>query len=165
MKHQHPKRILVVAVLCALLVGALALVGCAGRGSLSSELTDEAGGYKVIADDAGKGSSVMASGGFIVEEGQIVVISPDMSKGNLQIRLMDGAGNIVIDEKIGGRVLSTYEIAPGDYGIGAKCDENGPTGTILVVAVDKAEFEKQNQDLEAALAAAAKDAKAASAAA
>ena len=153
MKHLHLKGVFVSAVLCALLLSALVLVGCAGKGSLSSDLGDGDGAYKVTADDAGKGSAVMASGGFVVEEGQIVVISPDMTKGNLQIRLLNASGDLVIDEKVSGHVLSTYEVASGDYGIAAVCNEDGATGTVLVVAVDKAEFEKQNQDLEAALAA------------
>ena len=42
---------------------------------------------------------------------------------------------------------------------------SAPKGLVKGYILNKAEFEKQNQDLEAALAAAAKDAKSASAAA
>lgn len=147
MKHQF-KGALIVVMLCAMVVGMFALAGCAGKGSLSSEINDETGAYIYKADDAGSGSSVLASGGFVVKEGQIVVMSPDMSKGSLQLKLLDSKNNAVLNEKATGRVLSTFEVAPGDYGIGVACNENGSTGSLVVAVVDKAEFEKQNQDLE-----------------
>ena len=154
MKFHHSKSTLVIVVLCTLLVGVFVLTGCAGRGSLSSEIIDETNAYKVTADDASKNSAVGASGGFIVEEGQIVVVSPDIQKGSLQIKLSLGTQQPAIDEKINGHVLSSYEIVPGDYAISTTCNEDGTTGTVLIVAVDKTEFEKQNADLEATLAAA-----------
>ena len=161
MKCQSSKNVLLATVFCALLVGSFVLVGCAGKGSLSSDIEDETGAYMVKADDAGKGSMVMASGGFVVKEGQIVVVSPAIKKGNLQVKLMNASNEAVLDEKVTGSVLSTFEIAPGDYAISVTCNEDGTTGELIVVAVDAAEFEKQNQDLDAALAAAkAKDASA-----
>ena len=129
----------------------LALAGCAGKGTLSSAIDDGTGAYKVTASDAGKGSAVASSGGIVIGEGQILVASPDLSKGSLQLRLLDGAGKAALDEKMSGSVLSTYDFAPGEYAIGVTCNEDGTTGTLLVVAVDAAEFEQQNQDLESIL--------------
>ena len=152
MKHQHLKNILSAIVVCTLLAGVLALAGCAGRGTLSSDIIEETGAYKVVADDAAKDAAVMASGAVIVEEGQVVVISPDLTKGSLKVKFMDAANETVFDEKVGGRVLSTYEFAPGEYAIAVTCLENGTTGSLVVASVDADEFEKQNQDLEKALA-------------
>ena len=153
MKRHHQKALATIALMSLLLAGMLLLTGCAGKGSLSSEIIDETGAYKVTANDAGKGSAVMMSGGFVVEEGQIVAVSPDIKKGNLQVKLMDASGEVVLDEKVTGSVLETFELDPGDYAIAVACNENGATGTVLVVPVGAAEFEKQNQNLEAALAA------------
>lgn len=156
MKPSRLKVISLAIITCLLVVGMFILAGCAGRGSLSSDIIDETGAYKVTADDAGKGSAVMASGGVTVKEGQIVVVSPDLQKGSLQLKLIDSSNKTVFDEKITGRVLDTHEFDFGEYAISVTCNEDGTTGTLLVVAVDAAEFEKQNQDLEAALAEAAK---------
>ena len=152
MKRRLVKGALIVSVLCMLLAGALALAGCAGRGTLSSDIDDTTGTYVAKANDAGKGSAVAASGVMVVKEGQILVISPDMQKGYLQIRLLNAAGDVVVNEKASGHALATHEIAPDDYAIGVACDVDGATGTVTVAAVDAAEFEKQNHDLEATLA-------------
>ncbi|MBQ9057978.1 MAG: hypothetical protein IJ125_02210 [Atopobiaceae bacterium] len=133
------------ALLCVVALG-----GCAGKGTLSSAIDDETGAYTVTADDAGKGASVGSIGGGIeIEEGEILVASPDLSKGSLQMRLLDAGGEVVLDEKMSGHVLSTHELSPGDYSIGVTCNEDGTTGTLLLVATDAKEFEQQNQDLEA----------------
>ena len=144
------KRTIACAVAAALAC-MLLLAGCAGRGTLSSAIDDETGAYKVTANDAGKDSAVVAGGGVILEEGQILVVSPDLTKGSLQVRLVDGSNNVVLNEKVSGRVLATFDIAPGEYAIGVTCNENGTTGTLLVASVNVAEFEQQNQDLDAIL--------------
>lgn len=130
------------------------LAACAGNGTLSSEIDDETGAYMVTADDAGKGTAVGSLGGGVeVGEGQLLVASPDLQKGSLQLRVLDGAGEVVIDEEQSGHVLSTHELEPGDYSVSVTCNEDGATGTLLLVAVDAVDFEAQNQDLEALLSA------------
>lgn len=136
----------VAALACMLL-----LSGCAGRGTLSSDIDDQTGAYKVTASDAGKDSAVATSGGVIIEEGQILVVSPDLTKGSLQVRLVAGVDDVVLNEKVSGRVLSTFDIAPGEYAIGVTCNENGTTGALVIAPVNATEFEQQNQDLDAAL--------------
>lgn len=135
------------------LVLLLAATGCAGgKGTFSSEIVDETGAYKVTADDAAKDSAVGSLGGGItISENQVLLVSPDLEKGSIQLRLLDSKGDVAFDEEISGRVLSTYDLDPGEYSIGATCNENGTTGTMLVVPEDKNEFEKQNETLDTAL--------------
>lgn len=143
-------RLLVVAFACV-----LALVGCAGKGSLSDKIDDDTGAYTFTADDAGKGSAVGSFGGGIdIENGQILAVSPDLEKGSLQLKLLNEANETVLDENVTGRQITTYELGAGSYSISVACNEDGTTGTLLVVPVNADEFEKQNKDLEAALSSA-----------
>ena len=139
------------AVMCL-----LALAACAGNGTLGDDIDPDTGAIIVTANDAGKGSAVGSlSGGFEIEQGELLVVSPDLYKGSLQVRLLDGAGEIVLNEQVSGHELSTYELEPADYSFGVTCSEDGTTGTAMIVAVDASEFEKQNRDIYAALEAVA----------
>lgn len=141
-------RFLVVVFACV-----LALVGCAGKGSLSDDIDDTTGAFTFTADDAGKDSTVGSLGGGIdIKDGQILVVSPNLEKGSLQLGLMDEDMDVALDETVSGRQLTTHELDAGSYSIMVKSLEDGTTGTMVVVAVDADEFEKQNKDLEAVLA-------------
>ena len=143
------KRFLTLAATFAL---ALTLAGCAGNGSLIGEDVNDAGAFQVTADDAAKDAAVMGVESFAVAEGQIVIVSPNLTKGSLQVTLSAGEDDTAIDESVSGAVLSTYEVAPGTYSISVACNEAGTTGTLLVLAMDADEFDQQQDDLDAALA-------------
>ncbi|MGI6221288.1 MAG: hypothetical protein ACOYIP_05415 [Coriobacteriales bacterium] len=149
------KKILAIIAAAAL---CLVIAGCAGNGTLSDEIIDETGAFKITADDAGEGSALASlGGGLVVEEGQIVVVSPDLEKGSLTVKLLGSDGNAVLDQVAEGRVLSTAELAPGDYSVEVTCDKNGTTGTLMISAIDRAEFEQQNQALDDAVDAAGEE--------
>ena len=114
---------------------------------MGSEIDEETGAYTILADDAGKDTAVAMSGGIEVAEGQVLVVSPTLEEGSIQVTILDADTNPVVDEKISGKTFTTYELEPGDYGVGATCLEDGTTGTVLVCALDKAEIEQQDADL------------------
>jgi hypothetical protein len=103
-----------------------------GRYPMSSLQTDEeTGAYVVNADNAAEGSTVASVGGGInVEKGQILVVSPDLRKGAMQLQLVNVRGETVFDEKVSGHVLDTYEIPVDTYSLVASCAVNGTTGTL-----------------------------------
>lgn len=140
-------------VLAAVAAAALAISVCAcGKGEFSDSIDTETGAFNVKADNAGKGSMLMASGGFTLEEGQGFVVASDLSKGSIDVKLMDDKGNELFDIPVTGTDSSLNGIASGDYGLSFTCAENGTTGTLKVVAVDEDVYNEQGGDLEKTLA-------------
>ena len=144
------KMLMVVAALAC----AVALAGCAGAGSLQGEDAD-GGACQVTADNAAKGAAYVSLGDVEIAKGQLLVLSPVLQKGSLQVELFEDADEDALDQTVSGSVLSTYEVDPGSYSMRVTCAENGTTGTLLVHVMDAAEFERQNQALDAALSDAA----------
>ena len=129
---------LVAALSCVAILG-----GCAGRGYLSDEIDDKTGGYAYTADDAGKGSAVASLGGGIdIKDGQVLVVDSKLEKGSLQLRLLDAAGEVVLDEKESGTAIAQHELESGSYSIGVTCNEDGTTGTLHVAPMNKDEAAK-----------------------
>lgn len=125
-------RTMLVAVACACALGA-----CAGRGYLGDDVDEATGAYTYTADDAAKGAEVASLGGGVeIGEGQVLVLTPDLTKGSLEVRLMDEAGETVLDEVESGQDPTTRELEPGDYSISVSVVENGTTGTLVVASTD-----------------------------
>ena len=141
------KKMLIIAATLACMA---ALAGCAGTGSLQGEDTDE-GAYEVTADNAAKDAAFVSVGDVEIAEGQLLVLSPVLQKGSLQVELFVNADKDVLDQTVSGTVLSTYDVDPGSYSLRVTCAEDGTTGTLLIHVMDAAEFERQNQELEDAL--------------
>ena len=146
------QKLLAIATLAFALAMAMALTACAGSGTLGDAIDEETGAITVTAKDAGKDSAVGASGGLVIGENQLLVISPNMQKGNLQVKLTNAAGTSPIDVEVGGTVLSTYQVEPGEYAFMITCKTNGATGTCVIVAVDAQEFAQQDAELNDKLA-------------
>ena len=124
-----------IVVLIALMACMLAMAGCAGHGTLTSDIDDATGTYTVTAQDAPKGSGVGSlSGGIEVAEGQSVVADVNLEKGSLQMRLLDANGQVVVDDTASGVATVSHDLEPGDYSIGVSCNEDGTTGTLEVKA-------------------------------
>lgn len=147
------KSVLLISMICILLVGMFTLVGCVANGKLAFEKADDTGICKLTANNVAKNSGLSTGSVVKIEKGQILVVSPDLQKGSIHIRLLNESGEAAFEESVSGQELKTKELEPGKYSIGATCGADGTTGKVLVAAVNAEEFEKQNQDLEAALAA------------
>lgn len=129
---------LVVALSCVAILG-----GCAGQGYLKDEIDDKTGGYTYTADDAGKGSAVASLGGGIdIKDSQVLVVDSKLDKGSLQLRLLDAAGEVVLDEKESGTAIAQHELDAGSYSISVTCNEDGTTGTLHVAPMNKDEAAK-----------------------
>lgn len=123
------------------------LAGCSA-GTFTSDLLEDENGYKITAENADAGTSAGALGGFEVKEGEVVVLSPNLEKGKINIRLTtDKDDEAALDETVDGRVLSTYEVEPGTYSYGATVKEKA-TGTMVVTTVDKDEIDQQSKEFE-----------------
>lgn len=151
------KKAIAVVVFALVLACAMALSGCGPKGTMSSDIDDNTGAYTVTTDNATTDMALGTTGGIVVQAGQVLVISPELTSGSLQVKILNleapESDNPLVDEKISGTELGVYELAPGDYGVGVNCAEDGTTGTMTIVAVDSAEFEKQNRNLDAVLSA------------
>ena len=150
------KRILALAGTLALV---LALAACGAVSSLVSDYDDETGAVKVVAENA---SDSYVNGYVTVEEGQCLVISPDLTKGSfdVQVTLMEReataedlgtAEEPALEENVSGRVMSTYDLEPGEYMLGITA-QGKATGTLVIVPYSIQELENENAQLEEVLA-------------
>ena len=148
-------------VLSAILVLALALTACGGaKGSMSAEDTEEAGVVKITCENAGDGTAV--NGYVTIEEGDCLVLSPMLDKGSIQVQafLMEReataddlgtAEEAALDETVDGKVMSSYNLEPGEYMLTFTSKDN-PTGTLIAMPYSIQEMQEQNDKLEEALA-------------
>lgn len=134
---------LAITFACAL-AAALALAGCAS-GSMGLDVLDEANGYKITVQNAGKDNVV--TGDLKVGLAECVCVSPDLSKGKLHVTLSTEGGTAVIDQDFDGRVLTYIPVSLGDYtlqvtGVG------GATGSMTISTWKVADVIKMNSELE-----------------
>ena len=131
------------------------LAACGETGSLSDSIDSETGTITYTAEKATAGSAL--SGATVdVKEGDIVVVSPLMDKGALNVQLTQGAIGTedfaeepAVDEDFDGKVLKTFEVDPGEYTVTVSVAGNeATTGTLSVHAKSKADYEAENKSLQ-----------------
>ena len=148
-------------ILSAVLVLALALTACGAKGTMSAEPNEEIGGVNIVCENAGDGTAV--NGYVTIEEGDCLVLSPMLEKGSIQVRaiLMEReattedlgtADEAALDETVDGKVMTTYDLEPGEYML-AFISKDNPTGTMIAMPYSIQEMQAQNDQLEQALAA------------
>ncbi len=126
------------------LLAVLLLAGCAKE---KIELTETEEGTISASIENGKKESSATTGALHVTEEDIVVISPDFKKGEVNVVLKDATGNISLNEVISGRQLTTYEVDPGTYDVTVTVLET-TTGTMTIVSQNREEYEKISEALE-----------------
>lgn len=146
-------RTVLVACACILAVCTVVLTGCGskGAGTLSSEIIAETGAFKATASDAKLDAGVGASAAITIKDGDVLMVSPDLTQGKMQVTLTDDSGKVAFDQEVSGRVLDTYEVDPGTYDINMTCKEAGTTGTVLAASNNKEELAAQDKALDEAL--------------
>ena len=148
-----------ILALAGTLVLVLALTACGTSSSMSSDYDDETGAVKVVAENAAES---YVNGYVTVEEGQCLVVSPNLTKGSfdVQVSLMESeptaedlgaAEEPTLEENVSGKVMSTYDLEPGEYMLGITARDNA-TGTLLIVPYSIQEMENENARLEEILA-------------
>lgn len=148
-----------ILALAGALVLVLALTACGTSSSMSSDYDDETGAVKVVAENAAES---YVNGYVTVEEGQCLVVSPNLTKGSfdVQVSLMESeptaedlgaAEEPTLEENVSGKVMSTYDLEPGEYMLGITARGNA-TGTLLIVPYSIQEMENENARLEEILA-------------
>ena len=153
MKRRSFKTLLV-TIVCALAVGVVALVGCGGKaggGTLTAQKIEETGAFQVTADNADRDAGIGTDNAVTLKEGDELLVSPDLTKGRVQVTLKDKSENVAFDKEVTGRVLNTYEVAPGTYDVKIVCKEAGTTGTVLVTNKNAKENAAENKALEKTL--------------
>ena len=141
--------------LTAILALSLALAACGGaKSSMVSQPNDETGGVDVVMENA-DGSGV--NGNVTIEEGQCLVISPNLTKGSVEVRAFlieqaqtaDDMGigeEAALEETIDGSVLSTYDLEPGEYMLTFSA-KGGATGTMMALPYSREEIDRQDAEL------------------
>ncbi len=95
-----------------------------------------------------------ASGTMRIAENEMVIISPDLQKGEVNVMFKDRTGNIELSETISGNSYSTYNIDPGEYSVSMTALQK-TTGTVAVVILNQDEYDEQSFDLKQVLETAA----------
>ncbi len=91
-----------------------------------------------------------ASGAITVSEGECVVISSNIKKGEVNIMFKDHTGNIELNESYDGNGFSSTPITPGEYDVTATVTKKA-TGTITILVLEEGGFDEQNFDLDSVL--------------
>ena len=147
-------------ILSAILILALALTACGAKGFLTAEDTGDDGIVKIVCEKAGDGTAV--NGYVTIEEGDCLVLSPVLEKGSIQVKafLMEReattddlgtADEAALDETVDGKVMSTYDLDPGEYMLTFTSKDN-PTGSLIAMPYSIQDMQDQNDKLEEALA-------------
>ncbi len=139
-------------ILCAaaVMVLAVALAACSLKHSLSLELLEEASGIKVEAENAGKDDVVSSEGAIVVNEGDVIVISPCMDRGSFNLTIVSADdGTVVYDDIADGRIYFQIDALPGTYDV--TVSGNGATGWMTVFSTSAEELSAQEESLGEAL--------------
>ena len=126
------------------LLAVFLLTGCAKE---KFELAKAEDGMVSATIENGQKESTRSVGAVEIDEDSLLVISPDFKKGEVNVVLKDATGNIGLNEVISGRVLSSYEVAPGLYDLTVTVRAK-TNGTMNIIVQNKEEFEAINQALE-----------------
>lgn len=140
-------KISAVVAACAL---AVTLVACGGASTYSQVTLDEAVGIKAEAERGTKDQVSTTEGALVVKEGDMVVISPDVTKGSFHLTITaSDTGTVVFDGDVDGRVLFTQAIEPGTYDVTTY--GNDVTGALVVAVHNQEEWAAQDAALADAL--------------
>jgi hypothetical protein len=144
------KSVFASSVALALVLG---LVGCGsgtGAPTLGIEPLTEVSGVRVTAENASADQIATAEGAITVGDGELILISPDLTKGALHLTIVSEDGSAKpYDDEASGRVLFTADADPGVYNV--EVSGNDATGTMVVCAQSKDELAAQDASLAEAL--------------
>ena len=142
------------AFVCALCMCVFSLVGCGnsvGTGTVTSEVIEETGAFKAVADNAKLDEVVSLDNGVTITDADVLMISPNFTQGKAEVDLSDASGNTVFAQEVEGRVLDTYEVKPGTYNVKVTIKEAGTTGELVICPNNAEEFDAMNESLEKTL--------------
>lgn len=127
----------------------LLLAGC-GKGTMGMDQLEDVQGVKVTCEKAAKGSA--ASSAFTVAEGEILVVSPDLTKGKVRLQIAPESDpeNNVIDEEFSGRILEYREVDPGSYVVEVSVVKKAD-GAFVVAANNKEDVAAMDEGFEEAM--------------
>lgn len=149
-----PKLRSVASAIFAFALG-VTLVACDGS-SYSQELLTEASGIKVTCENS-TDDTALTEAAIVVEENGTIVISPDLTKGSIHVKITSEDGKTTVyDDDADGRVMYTVAAEPGTYDV--ETTSNGATGAMTVFAMNQEELAEQDEALADALDAAGVDA-------
>ena len=137
-------------VLTAILAGAATLsvafsmAACSYGGTFGLDTDQETGALVVSAENGQEGSVV--TGSFKVKKGEIVVFSPQLTDGAIEVVVKKGE-NVVFDKRYFStdKVLSTEKLAEGDYTVQVTCRH--ASGKMVICPNDEKEWAKQDAEL------------------
>ena len=143
------KKAFTLTAVVTLVFAVFALAACSKSTYSQEVLENDTGGMylKITAENASE-SSATTSEALSVEDGDVIVISPDLTKGAIHVTITSTDGKeIAYDDDADGRVLFTVEAQPGTYDA-KTTGVNGATGSMTIFTMSAAEFGEQNAALE-----------------
>lgn len=159
------KKALVMGAAASGLMTSVVLAGCAGSSSLHLEPANENGLIRLTATN--KATGTLSGESISIKDGECLVLSPVLEKGSVQVKLYekeagsasaasipansegDITGEPVFDETVSGRIMSDYEVAPGEYTLMVTANE--ATGNVGIVPFSISDMNAQDAALEDAL--------------
>ena len=131
-----------IAIVLILILAMLAFTACT-----TSEFSLEGNEEKkmtVTAKNAEK-DSVAAVGGLVVGEGEMVVVTADLTEGSIRVEILDGtevseeeapdlSGEVIFTANLESTDSSSAEMNAGEYMVRATCLEKA-TGTVTIEVV------------------------------
>ena len=151
LRAQRKSFVLLTIALCAVL--ALALAACAQKSTFSDEIDEATGAFTLTAENTEAKTAIGALGSSIeLGEDQVIAFDAHIKKGAVNVRFLDGNGDLALEQTVDSEGLVTCGLPAGGYSIGFVCAENGTTGTVTVVVVDDEALASSGGDLQRALA-------------
>ena len=116
--------------ICAAAALLLPAVGCQKKEFSAAALSDK----RVIVKASDADAASEASTQLTVDEGEYVIIHPELENKSAVHVILQEKGNTALDETITGKVIATYEtIKPGTYELTVSANE-GCTGVVEISA-------------------------------
>lgn len=144
---KHLTKIMATLAVLTLVFG---FAACAKPSTYSQVTLTEAVGIKAEAERGTKDQMATTKGALVVKEGDIVVISPDVTKGSFHLTITSSdKGTVVYDDDVDGRVLFTQAFEPGTYDVTTY--GNNVTGSLVVAVHSQEEWDFENDSLAEAL--------------
>lgn len=133
---------------------ALSLVACGAhaQGSVTASVDAASGVASIVCDDASATSGAACDPSvFTLDDDQVLVVDSDIVSGAVSVKLTDAAGVVAFEERMSEDASGAHDIGGGAYTVSVSVEEDGTSGKVTLVPVDRAEYDASDGDVEAAL--------------
>ena len=135
-------------VIVMALAFAAALAACSASAYSQEILENDTDGlYLNITAENASGNTATTEGALTVEKGDLIVISPNLTKGSIHVTITSSDGKTVAyDDDTTGRVLFSVMAVPGEYDV-ATTGIDGATGSMTIFSQNSDELAAMDSSL------------------